>query len=484
MKISFKNKSLINWREQKKEKRLSEIQPISRYQQEIFSSLDDQVKRESIVRVIDKVVDKLYENKTEERVNEIEVGRPEYPRKALLKLYLYGYMNRIKSSRKLERECKINIEVMWLMGKLSPDHWTISFFRKDNQEQIIQAIKSFNKFLLESGYLEGKTIVIDGTKLKANASSKGNINIDELKERVQQTDDRITYYLEVFNRTDEYEEEIEELRKEKQELEQQIEQLKKQNKKVYVKTDPDSNIMKTKEGKQAAYNVQISCDQKHKLVIATDVNSQANDFKQLKNMYESSKEMLSGNKPKELIADAGYYTPEQIEQIEKEEKVNTYVVPMPERKKGNFQYDLQKDQYTCQMGKVLIFERENQDGRGRLKRFYRTNQCGGCSIRKGCTSSKNGRIKIRYINQDFRDNYREKMMEEKSKEKIRLRKTIVEHPIGTIKLWLGNNPLLLRGKEKVRTEINLVSFSYNLLRIFNIDGYENLNNKIEQWKLA
>jgi transposase len=465
---------------------LSEIKPADRYQQEIFSSLDDRVEGNSIVRIIDKIIKRICEGVVFKKEKETEVGRPEYPRESLLKLYVYGYMQRIKSSRKLERECKVNVEVMWLMGKLSPDHWTISNFRKDNQEQIIQAIKSFNKFLLESGYLEGKTIVIDGTKLRANASSKGNTNIDEIKERVQQTDDRITYYLEVFNKTDEYEEEIEELRKEKQELERKIEQLKKRNKKVYVKTDPDSNIMKTKEGKQAAYNVQISCDEKHKLVIATDVNSQANDFKQLKNMYESSKEMLSGNKPKEVIADAGYYTPEQIEQIEKEEKVSTYVVPMPERKKGNFQYDMQGDQYTCQMGKVLVFEKENQDGRGRLKRFYRTNQCGGCSIRKGCTSSKKGRIKIRYVNQDFRDNYREKMMQEKSKEKIRLRKAIVEHPIGTIKLWLGNNPLLLRGKEKVRTEINLVSFSYNLLRIFNIDGYENLNNKIEQyeWKLA
>lgn len=460
---------------------MAEIQAANRYQQEIFSSLDDQVERDSIVRIIDKIVDKLYEMTAEEEIKESEVGRPEYPRKALLKLYLYGYMNRIKSSRKLEKECKVNIEVRWLMGKLSPDHWTISFFRKDNQEQIKQAIKSFNKFLLDSGYLEGKTIVIDGTKLKANASSKGNLNIDELKERVEQTDDRITYYLEAFNKSDEYEEEIEELRKEKKELERQIEQLKKQNKKVYVKTDPDSNIMKTKEGKQAAYNVQISCDEKHKLVIATDVNSQANDFKQLKNMYESSKEMLPGNKPKEVIADAGYYTPEQIEQIEKQEKVSAYVAPMPERKKGGFQYDAQKDQYTCQMGKVLVFEKENQDGRGRLKRFYKTDQCEGCSIRKGCTSSKKGRIKIRYVNQDFRDSYRARMMQKKSKEKIKLRKTIVEHPIGTIKLWLGKNPILLRGKEKVHTEIRIASFAYNILRIFNIDGFDNLMGKLNNY---
>jgi len=290
---------------------LSEIIPKSRYQSEIFSSLEDQVDENSIARIIDKIVDKFYpEQRKKEKQKEVsEVGRPEYPRGDLLKLYLYGYIHRIKSSRRLERESRVNIEVMWLMGKLSPDHWTISNFRKDNQEQIRQVIKSFNKFLLESGYLEGKTIVIDGTKLKANASSRGNMNLEELKERVQQTDDKITYYLEVFNKTDEYEEEIEELQKEKQELERQIEQLKKENKKVYVKTDPDSNIIKTKEGKQAAYNVQISCDGKHKIIVATDVNSQANDFKQLDNMYNQSKEMLGYRKPDEIIADAGYYSP-------------------------------------------------------------------------------------------------------------------------------------------------------------------------------
>ena len=150
-----------------------------------------------------------------------------------------------------EKECKRNIEIMWLLGRLSPDHWTISNFRKENHQEIREVIKLFNKFLLDTGYLEGKIIVIDGTKLKANAPSSGDKYYkDELKEMVQQTDEKITYYLEAFNRTDEYEEE-------KEELEKLIEQLKKQNKEVYVKTDPDSNIMKTRNGKIVGYNVLI-----------------------------------------------------------------------------------------------------------------------------------------------------------------------------------------------------------------------------------
>lgn len=465
---------------------MSEISPSSRYQQEIFSSIDDQVDQDSIVRIIDKAVDIVTNDLIKGKQKQNEVGRPEYPKRGLLKLYLYGYMNRVKSSRKLERECKLNIEVMWLMGKLKPDHWTISKFRKDNTEEIKATIKSFNKFLIESQYIDGKTIVIDGTKLKANASSSGNMNIEEISERLEDIESKIVYYLENFNQNDEFDQEkekISELRKEKEELEKQIDQLKKQNKKVYVKADPDSNIIRTKEGTRAAYNAQISCDAKHKLIVATDVSSQSNDFSQLGNMYEKSKEMLQGKKPEEIVADAGYYSPELIQEIEEEEKIKTFVAELPEQNKGEFRYDKKKDEYTCTQGKQLRFEKAKLNTRGRKTRYYRCNECSGCAIKNQCTTSSKGRIKIRYINQDFRDSYREKMRDEQSREKIRLRKTIVEHPIGTIKLWLGKNPLLLRGIEKVKTEIRLVSLSYNLLRIYNIDGFYRLMNKLNKYTL-
>ena len=276
------------------------------------------------------------------------------------------------------------------------------------------------------------------------------------------------------------------MRKEREELQRQIEQLKSQNKKVYVKTDPDSNIIRTKEGTKAAYNAQVSCDSKHKLIIVTDVSSQSNDFNQFDNMYEKSKEMLLGKKPEEIVADAGYYSPETIQKIEEEDQIKTFVAELPEQTKGDFKYDKQKDEYICTQGKRLRFEKEKLNSRGRNTRIYRCNEGSGCSIKNECTRSTKGRIKIRYINQDFRDSYREKMKEEQSRKKIRLRKTIVEHPIGTIKLWLGKNPLLLRGIEKVRTEIRLVSLSYNLLRIYNIDGFDGLMQKLDKYnfKLA
>jgi len=460
---------------------MSKIQPEDRYQQQLFSSLDEQIDSESIVRVIDVIIDRIYKNEEVEQIKANEVGRPEYPRSSLLKLYVYGYMNRVKSSRKLERECKINLEVLWLMGKMQPDHWTISNFRKENQAKIRQAVKQLVKFLKESGYLEGETVIIDGTKLKANASEYGNMHKYEIEERIEEAEGKIIHYLETMGSEDEQTEQIEKLRKEKEELEKQIEKLKAGNKKVYIKTDPDANIM----NREPAYNVQVSFDKKNKLILATDVTDQANDFKQLVNMYEASKEMLC-EKPGEVIADKGYYCPEDIQQLEQKERIGTYISEMPERTKGEFRYDGEKDEYICAQGKKLRFNGQRKDSRGRYRRFYRTKECIGCPIRSRCTTSKDGRLKIRYVNQDFRDAYRKKMQRENSRQKLKLRRTVAEHPFATMKLWLGRNPLLLRGKEKVHTEIRLLSFSYNLLRVFNIDGFENLIQKVNNfnWGLA
>jgi hypothetical protein len=176
-------------------------------------------------------------------------------------------------------------------------------------------------------------------------------------------------------------------------------------------------------------------------------------------MYKNSKEMLLGKKPEEVIADAGYYSPDTIQKIEEDEQVNTFVAELPEQTKGEFKYDKQKDEYTCTQGKQLKFEKQKLNTRGRQTRYYRCNECSGCTIKNQCTTSSKGRIKIR------------------------IRKTIVEHPIGTIKLWLGKNPLLLRGIEKVKTEIRLVSLSYNLLRIYNIDGFSTLMSKLNNYAL-
>jgi hypothetical protein len=372
------------------------------------------------------------------------------------------------------------------MGKLSPDHWTIAHFRRENGEIIKDMIKRFTKFLIDTGYAEGKEIVIDGTKLKANASVDSVTTIEELKERIIDTEKKIVYYLESINEEDEKEEELERLRKENEELKKRLEEAKKEKKKKIVKTDPDSNLMKTREGIRAAYNVQFVCETNNKLIITSDVSKEVNDANQLDKMYDKTREVLETEEVKVIIADSGYYVPEKIEKLEKEEKVDTYIATLPEQTKGEFIYDEEKDEYICQKGERLKFRKQGKDKRGRVARYYQSKNCDGCSIRESCTDSKYGRTKLRYINQEFRDSYRQKMQQLNSIEKIKLRKQIVEHPIGTIKMWLGKNPILMRGINKVKTEINIVTLGYNLLRIFNIDGFEKLLENIEKynWEMA
>lgn len=461
---------------------MAELEGYNRNQY-MFICYDDMVGKTSIVRIIEKIVMAIV---PEDNSVNYGVGRPSYPVRYLLGLLIYGYLFRIKSSRDLERACKVNVEVQWLMHGLTPDHWTINEFRRKNGDLIERALKMFIRFLEDTGYVEGKEIVIDGTKFKANASTDEVIKLNDLKERIEDADRKIVYYLERIDRNDEMEEELNRLREEKERLERRVKELEEEKKRYYVKTDPEANLMKTREGSRAAYNVQIACDTKNKMILATDVSSSVNDAGKLEEVYEKVKEVLGGEKVEEIIADSGYYVPEQIERLEKEEGLETFITPLPEQTQGEFRYDEEKDEYICSMGEHLRFKKQTKDKRGRIVRHYQTNNCGGCPIRSSCTKSKIGRTKIRYLNQMFRDEYRKKMMEEGSIKKIKLRKSVVEHPIGTIKRWLGKVPLLLRGKEKVQTELNIVVFAYDLLRAFNIDGFEKLMEKIEKydWEMA
>lgn len=451
--------------------------------QYMFICYDEMVGGTSVVRIIEKIVMALIPDDYNVSYG---AGRPSYPIRYMLGLFIYGYLFKIRSSRDLERACKVNIEVQWIMHGLVPDHWTINEFRRKNGKLIEKALKMFLRFLKDTGYVEGKEIVIDGTKLKANASSNAVISLRDLRERIEDADKKIVYYLEAIDKNDEVEEEIKRLREEKEMLEKRVKELEEENKRYYVETDPDANLMKTREGTQAAYNVQIACDRSNKMILATEVSSSVNDAGKLEEVYEEVKEVLDGKKPEEIIADSGYYVPEQIERLEKEEGVETYITPLPEQTKGEFIYDEEKDEYVCVMGERLTFKKQTKDKRGRIVRHYQRSNCGGCPIKSSCTKSKKGRTKIRYLNQAFRDGYREKMRQESSIEKIKLRKSVVEHPIGTIKRWLGKVPLLLRGKENVQTEINIVVFAYDLLRALNIDGYERLMEKIEKynWEMA
>jgi len=248
-------------------------------------------------------------------------------------------------------------------------------------------------------------------------------------------------------------------------------------------------LMKSRDGKIPAYNVQIVVDEATHMIADSEVVTEATDNEMLPYMIESIKEEL-GEVPEEVIADGGYNTPDVIEELEKKEKgVRIYTSQgktSRNREEISFTYDEEKDEYECSAGKRLALRQKNKMMKRSLANVYQGIECKGCTLRESCTKSKKGRIYHRYLNQKWRDEYKKKMLSKLGKAKTAIRKTIVEHPFGTIKYLMGKIPLLLRGLKKVTTEVNLYVTVYNIKRLVNIDSFENLLMKIEnhKWRTA
>jgi transposase len=471
-----------------------------------MNSLDDLVGPDHPVRIIDKIVDSIIKSDIErfEKTTESEVGRPRYHQSVLLKLYLYGYFNGISSSRKLEVETRRNKELIWLLGSLSPDHWTISNYRKENGENIKYVTKKFREFLKENGYIKLKTVAIDGSKIKAN-TNREMLTKEKIEKKLEGIDKKIEEYLKRISETDinddlvdeidnnetegednRYIEKIIELQKRVEQLEKQKAILEKENRKYISGADVEARLMKSREGKLAGYNVQIAVDAEHKMIVDSEVEIDQTDYKMLPSMIESIKEEVS-EVPKEVIADNGYNSADLIESIEKEEEIEIYVSQQQKPKDKEvikFRYDKEKDEYKCSKGKRLVLVQKKKRKNSSFINVYRGKECEGCPVRSQCTSSKKGRLVHRYINQEWRDQYREKMESKTGKRKTHLRKSIVEHPFGTIKYLMGKIPLKLRGREKVSTEINLYTTVYNLKRLFNLESFIDITEKVDSysWK--
>lgn len=489
------------------------IQPADRQQYQLMSSLDDLVAPGHPVRIIDKIVDSIVSSQQDrfEREKENESGRPAYHASTHLKLYLYGYFNGISSSRKLEVETNRNKEVIWLLGGLTPDHWTISNYRKDNGEDIKFVTKKFREFLKDNGYIKLKTVAIDGSKVKAN-TNRDMLTKEKIELKLEGIDKKIEEYLNKIAENDNRDEVIDEigfegvenvnlkyiskiveLKKQVEELEKQKNILEEEGRKYISQSDTDARLMKSRDGKIPAYNVQIAVDAENKMIADSEVVTEETDLGQLPKMIESIKEEL-GQAPEEAIADKGYNTPDLIEEIEKKESserggVEIFVsqeTTSRDREEIKFKYDEEKDEYECSAGRRLVLIQKNKLKKKSLTNVYQGIECKGCPLREKCTSSKKGRMIHRYINQKWRDEYKAKMLSNSGKQKTAIRKTIVEHPFGTIKYLMGKIPLLLRGLEKVKTEINIYTTVYNLKRLINIEIFESLMMKIGnyKWKTA
>jgi len=450
-------------------------------------SLDEYVTADNPVRFIDVFVEQLNLEELGFKRTEPEIeGRPAFNPKDLLRLFIYGYLNRICSSRKLERETRRNIEVMWLIGKLSPGFRTISDFRKENVGAMKNVFRQFTELCRRAGLYGAETVAIDGSKFKAVNSREKNYNEKKLKRLIEVTDERIDEYLKRIEEADEEETDdilrptaeelkgkIEELKKRKEDLGKIQRKLEESGETQLSMTDSEARLMKSRQGTQVCYNAQIAVDSKHKLIAAIDVSNDLNDQRQLSNMSTEAKQTL-GVEKLEVITDRGYYNNEEVKKCE-EAGITVYMdKPKAARRNGKytrdeFIYKADKDVYICPAGEELTYL-TTEKYRG-LK-HYTTNKCVSCEVKKECTDSREGRTIKRLLNEDWLERMVKRARD--NPQKMKQRKELAEHPFGTIKRNMNQGAFLMKGLDKVKGEFSLTALAYNMKRAIKVAGVDTL----------
>jgi transposase len=461
-------------------------------------SIDDYISTNNPVRIIDEFVNLLDMIKLGfQRAICPLTGRPPYDPKALLKLYLYGYLNRIRSSRRLEREAERNIEVIWLLEKLKPDFKTIADFRKDNKKALKAVFREFNKLCDEWNMFGKELVAIDGSKFRACNSKRNNLNAKKLDRHLKHIDEKIDKYMRELDDSDtaescdrkpdteEVQKRIQELRDRKKKYEEYKEQLEKTGESEISTTDPDARLMcNNNNNVDVSYNVQTSVDAKHKLIVDYKVSQKPNDLGELDNMALRTKKLFGG-KEFEALADKGYYKAEDLKKCV-EEGITPYVTRQTYSNGtgdsdfyiDKFKYDKERNVYICPAGKELHYlKKRTKKGKVVVGYEYRNYAaCQACSARERCTKSEIGRTIVRHIDQDFLDTI--DLQTELNLEKYKLRQMIVEHPFGTIKRNWGAYYFLTKRKISVTTEVSLSFLAYNFRRVMNIMGNEEMLRKL------
>lgn len=445
-------------------------------QQIIISTLEDRIKKDSIVRFIDKFVEILDLVEMGFKYSETkDTGSKPYSPWDMLKLYLYGYFYGIRSSRKLETETKRNIELMWLISELSPDHKTIANFRKDNVDSIKKVFKEFVTICREEGLIDCKVLGLDGTKVKAvNAREKVSTKASIEKEE-KYIDERISSFLKAIEEADLTEENqenpdkerikkaIDILNEKKKEVEK-IKQIIETTGEQVAETDEESRLMKTRNGFDACYNVQAVVDGKNKLILDYNVVNETSDINQLEPVIKTIKNEYELENF-EVVADKGYRNSEQIKNIQK--LGATVYIPPKNTRPGDieFKYNPENNTYTCGEGKILFYS-YNYTLKGKQTNVYQCKDCKDCPSRDKCTKSKNGRrIKV-LDDQKVLDDMDIKV--KLNPEKMKLRGQICEHPFGIIKQEMGARTFLMKGLKKVNAEAGLTFLAFNMKRVINI----------------
>jgi transposase len=415
------------------------------------STLDDLIPADHMCRVIEAFVERLEMGKLGfVRAEAAETGRPGYDPRDLLKLYLYGYLNQVRSSRRLEAECRRNIEVMWLLGRLAPDHKSIAEFRRMHAEAVSQAGAELIRFARAMGLIRGEWIAIDGSKFRAVSSSE-SVHERRALER----------YLERMEQADA-----------EDEVEIDSEAVAAALKKLREHTEPEARFMRTTSGKVPAYNVQTAVDAEHALIVANQVSSEVNDTRSLQPMAEAAQAALGGPGTSfDLVADAGYSNGEQAEACERQGIIAHVPAVRGVNNRGDgtlfqrsdFQYDESSDTFRCPSG-----ERLHRHQRKERWMIYagRPEVCGACSLRARCTVSSR-----RLLKKHLYEHALQRLRERTTAEAMRLRRSLAEHPFAALKYQIFGHPrFLLRGLRGAQAEISLGVMAYNLKRMINVMG--------------
>lgn len=448
----------------------------------IPETLDDFILEDSYVRFLDEFVDS-YDLASLRFTHAVpaETGRPPYDPADLLKLYIYGSMNRLNSTRQLGHACKSNLEVMWLLRRLQPDFRTISDFRKENGQSIRTLFRDFIRMLKAMGIVTGEMLGLDGSKFAAANSKDNNYSEKKLERLIKHYDERIKGYLRQLDENDSREMDQPDL---KEQLQQQLELIKQrqESKKELLKAlkesgqkqistvDADSRRMKSGDGTIVGYNVQAIVDDEHKLIVDIEVTNSGNDSHELEKMAVRTKEILQQDSLK-VAADSGYYRTEEIVNCEKN-GIETYVSKPKSPStnyfaKSDFIYLKEDDCYICPAEQKLIYRGKIRE-HGRLLRRYETDACKQCLIRSKCTSRKKGNRRLtRFLDEELLEIVQQRS---DNSPEIRIRrKAIVEHPFATLKRRNGSR-FLTKGIFKVGTEAVLMALAYDLGRVFKILG--------------
>jgi transposase len=447
--------------------------------------LHDWIDENNPVQVIDVFVDELdLAELGFDGVAPEVTGRPSYHPSILLKLYIYGYLNRVQSSRRLEREAGRNVEVMWLTGRLVPDHKTIADFRKDNGGAIRKVCARFIMLCRAMGLFGEVSVAIDGSKFKAVNNRDKNFTRAKMERRLAQIEESVARYLRQLDTADRQEpsgalttkttrlkEKIAKLKEEMQRLHGlKARMLATPDQQVSL-VDPDSRSMATsgRGSGVVGYNVQVAVDIEHHLIITHEVTNVGSDRAQLARMAKETKATLERTNL-DVIADRGYFSSEEILECDRAGITVTLPKPMtsnPERfGKQDFRYMAGEDLYICPAGESLTYRYTNEE-HGLVLRRYWTNACPSCAIKHSCTPSKERRI-TRWEHEHVLEAVQRRLDEHP--EKMRQRRETVEHPFGTIKARMGATHFLMKTLPRVATEMALHVLTYNLTRVINIMG--------------